>query len=444
MLQVLCHLLNSDELWVVNEAERYKLTKQALIDWRLAQTDPTGEREAGSFEDYTPQKRGKSAGTRKSGVTGHVSRNSRTRSGRGSHSISKERSSRKKEGSALHLEPSSTVDSAKDVGELDLKRLRRLWESDSGQLAADGLKGGFDLCSKVFTAGGIIFAHLEVIDISQVKRELEDAGLSSDVANDSIWHHVLLKDHILKLNNSPSAGNLLSDSDEDDDDDEMEDEENDGEDDDEDLSELDTSDSDRWSTDSGDHSNSSDGRDRECSSREPSEVPNTSLVSFSSFDVKCIDSPDPARRKTTGGFTWSAKPGVSMQLVNFPPFRFGAEFVMKDKFWLHKSQEVFYGGSMWNIQVLNGAGCDDFIHCQLRAYARETGVYNDTRTEVRYRAKLFTKTISGLRYVAGVGVRSTQDHARRLVTMVLARDDVLEEEPLRISCVVQLIDNENM
>ncbi|KAI5083563.1 hypothetical protein GOP47_0003306 [Adiantum capillus-veneris] len=102
-LEVLCHLLKSDELWVLNEAERYKLAKQALINWRLAQTEPTGGRESGGFEDCTPRKRGKAVGTRKSGGGGHVSRNPRTRSGQSSRSIlDKERSSRKKEGNTLH------------------------------------------------------------------------------------------------------------------------------------------------------------------------------------------------------------------------------------------------------------------------------------------------------------------------------------------------------
>lgn len=59
------------------------------------------------------------------------------------------------------------------------------------------------------------------------------------------------------------------------------------------------------------------------------------------------------RRRTTGGFTWASKPDVGMQLSDFPPFRFGAEFMLKDKRWTTcadlKSREVFYGGSMWKI-----------------------------------------------------------------------------------------------
>eukprot|EP00250_Pteridium_aquilinum_P017299 c23557_g1_i1 orf=169-2049(+) len=438
-LEVLCHLLKSDELWVLSEAERYKLAKQALIDWKLARAESTG-----ALDDYMPRKRGKSFCSRKSSGSGQVCRNSRTRSAqKGGRSIPKDRTNKKKEGSALHLEPSSTADISKEVG--DLKRLRRLWEEDAGQ-QLDGYKGGFEYCTELFTAGGIIFAHLEVHDILQVKRELEDANISSDVANDSIWHHVLLKDHILKLKHSPSADNSSSDNDEDEDDDMEEDDDDDEDEDDEDLSERDTSDSDRWSTDNGDDSNSSDGRGREGSSRNLKKAPNSSLVCFSSLDFDSLDDLDPKRRKTTGGFTWFAKPDVGMRLANFPPFRFGAEFVMKDKTWTpcldSKSREVFYGGSTWNIGIVSAEARHDCIRCQLWVYQR--GVYRDMRREVRYLAKLFTKTISGLRCVAGVGVRSSQRHARRIVSMLLDRDDVLEDEPLRISAVVQLVDDEGI
>lgn len=437
-LEVLCHLLKSDELWVLNEAERYKLAKQALIDWKLARIGSTG-----ALDGYMPRKKGKSFYSRKSSGNGQASRNSRTRSAqRGSRAISKERSSKKKEGGAAHSEPSNMADISKEVGETDLRKLRRLWEEEVGQ-QVDGYKEGFEFCTELFTAGGIIFAHLEVEEISQVKKELEDANLSPDVANDSLWHHVLLRDHILKLKSSPSTDNLSLDDDEDEDDDMDDDEDDDEDEDDEDLSERDTSDSDRWSTDNGDDSNSSDGRGREVASTSPKKLQNSFLVCFSSLDFDSLDDLDPKWRKTTGGFTWSAKTDTGMRLANFPPFRFGAEFVMKDKTWIpcldSKSREVFYGGSTWSIAVVSAEDRHEGLRCHLWVF--EKGVYKDTRREVRYLAKLYVKTISGLRCVTDMGLRSSQRHSRRVISMHLAREDVVEDEPLRVSAVVQLVDD---
>lgn len=439
-LEVLCHLLKSDELWVLNEAERYKLAKQALIDWKLAQLESSG-----LLDDYMPQKRGKSTiCLRKSSGSGQVLRTPRTRSTqKGTRSTSKDRSSKKKEGIAVFSEPSDVPNIGKEGGELNLKKLRRLWEEDAGH-QLDGCKGGFEVCTELFTAGGIIFAHLEVNDILQVKRELEDANLSAEVANDSIWQHVLLKDYILKLKHIPSTDSSSSESDDGDDD--MLDDDDYEEEDEEDLSEQDISDSDKWSTDNGDDSNSSDRRGREGLSGLSKKVPNSSLVSFCPLDEDNSDGLDLKRRKTTGGFIWSAKPDSGMRLVNFPPFRFGAEFVMKDKSWTScldsQSRKVFYGGSTWSIGVLNGDGAS-CISCQL--WVHEKGPDKELRWEVGYKAKLFTKTVSGLRCVAGVGVRSSNRGSnrlgRRFVTMLLARDDVLEDEPLRISAVVQLVDD---
>ena len=38
----------------------------------------------------------------------------------------------------------------------------------------------------VITTGGIIFAHMEEEEILRIKKELEDANLSTDIANDSV------------------------------------------------------------------------------------------------------------------------------------------------------------------------------------------------------------------------------------------------------------------
>ncbi len=100
----------------------------------------------------------------------------------------------------------------------------------------------------------------------------------------------------------------------------------------------------------------------------------TSLVSFSSADTYPPDGVNEKCWRTTGGFTWMAKPNVEMQLADFPPFRFGAEFVFKDKCWTPcldlKSREVFYGGSMWKIIASNinqDKSQDDWlfgVHCR--------------------------------------------------------------------------------
>ncbi|KAH7426260.1 hypothetical protein KP509_11G092600 [Ceratopteris richardii] len=430
-LEVLCHLLKSDELWVLNEADRYKLAKQALIDWKLAQVEAAGEKET-SFPEELRRKRSKSMCSRKAGTSGVVvPRMSRTRTGeRGSRLLVKNRQSKRKEVCVLQMESRHAVDIVKEREEQDLKRLRRLWETDAV---------GLELCTELFTEGGIIFAHLKVNEILQVKRELEDANLSSDVANNSIWHQVLLNEYLSKLDHSPSEAKTPSYTDEEEEDDiDDEEEDDEDEDDDEDLSEQDSSDSDRWSTDNGEDSNSSNGRDGECPYKEK-KLPNSFLVSFMS-DNKGVENLDPGMRRTTGGFTWSAKPGYGMHLENFPPFRFGIEFDFNDKIWRNhldwKSQGVPYGGALWRIEIFADVLPCDHMLCKLTSMPKDVG------KEMQYRAKVFTNTLLGLRCAAGVGVSARSLSARENIGMVLAMCDLVKDEPLRVSAVVQLIDDD--
>lgn len=439
-LQVLCHLLKSDELWIVSEAERYKLAKQALIDWKLARIGS-----AGSFDGSVPRKtRSKSSLSRKlsKGYQASVVLKNKNAQ-RAGRTISKDRSSKKKGAGGLASEQKMTLtERPKEGGEVDLLKLQRLWEEDSGE-QEDGCKGGYKLCTELFTDGGIIFSHMEADEVLRVRKELEDANLPPDAANDSIWHSVLLKAHVLKSKDSHNCADSSSDDDSSDEEMEEDDEDDvDSEDDDEELSERDTNDSDGWSTETSSHqddSNSSEGRDREAASTSSKKLQNSFLVCFNCLESSSSDELDPKWRRTTGGFTWTAKPDIGMKLANFPPFRFGAEFVMKDE-WVFsldiKYREVFYGGSKWMIVVVHNG--DDSIRCQLRA--SRGGVYGDPRKKGRFMAKLYVKTRLGLRGMSGIGLCGVLS-SRHMVSVNLARKDVAEDEPLRVSAVVQLVDD---
>jgi hypothetical protein len=92
-------------------------------------------------------------------------------------------------------EPASP--SREEEVETDLRRLQRLWEADDP--ADQNKEESFQMVAELFTGGGIIYAHMEADEVLQAKKELEDAGLPTDAANDSIWQHVLLKSRVLKV-----------------------------------------------------------------------------------------------------------------------------------------------------------------------------------------------------------------------------------------------------
>ncbi|CAM6127543.1 unnamed protein product [Calypogeia fissa] len=461
-LQVLCLLLKSDELWVLSESDRYRLSKQALIDWKLARVKSTSD-----SSDCINQKRPrlKPSSARKKARNAHLAgtrvKNHTQKAARMSF---KQRAGRRKELTVVAAdeeEPASP--SREEEIETDLRRLQRLWEADDP--TDRNKEESFQLVADLFTGGGIIYAHMEADEVLQAKKELEDAGLPTDAANDSIWQHVLLKSRVLKCRDNH---NLPDDSSDDEDDDEMDDDEDDDDydevddEDDDESSDGDSSDSDGWSTDhssqaeADDESNSSDavaGVSGQGSKRLKTQ--STSLVCFSYSDSvglgDTLGCGDGKRRRTTGGFSWAVKPDVGMQLSDFPPFRFGVEFVLKDKRWTTcvdlKSREVFYGGSMWKIvgSNLNQEKEDWVFGVQCRPLDTwEPHTYQDNRKKVPFMAKLYVKTSQGLRCVTGTAVRKMQHHSsqmRHSVSIHLSRKDLVENEPLRISTVVQLIDD---
>ncbi|BBN05220.1 hypothetical protein MPTK1_3g11330 [Marchantia polymorpha subsp. ruderalis] len=467
-LQVLCLLLKSDELWVPSESERYKLAKQALIEWKLARVKATN---VTSDCTNTRKPRTKPSSARKSArnsssAPGTRSKNSLQKTTRLSV---KERGAKKKETTAPVVEPVEPVSPPKEeVVDTDLRKLQRLWEADDP--LDRNKEDTFQKVAELFTDGGIIFAHMEADEVLQAKKELEDAGLPNDAANDSMWQGVLLKFSVLKFR---ETHNLLDESSEDEDDEEMDDDEDDDDDDDEaddedddEASDRDSSDSDGWSTDrssqeADDESNSSDARGRDGiagtgQACKRLKTHSTTIVCFACSDS--VGQPDSLgaggdgkRRRTTGGFTWAIKPDVGMQLADFPPFRFGAEFTLKDKRWTPsadlKSREVFYGGSMWKIVGSNlNQDKEEWqfgVHCRpLDTWEPHT--YQDNRKRVPFSAKLYIKTCQGLRCVSGNAVRKMRHHAshmRHSVSMHLSKKDIVENEPLRVSAVVQLMDD---
>ncbi|KAL3692483.1 hypothetical protein R1sor_006134 [Riccia sorocarpa] len=468
-LQVLCLLLKSDELWVPSESERYKLAKQALIEWKLARVKATPV-----TPDCTNSRkpRTKHSSSRKSARYSNSTLGTRSKTSlqKTTRLSVKERGTKKKETSSPVAELLDSVNPSKDEGiETDLRRLQRLWEEDDPM--DRNKEDSFQRVAELFTEGGIIFAHMDPDEVLQARKELEDAGLPTDAANDSIWQHVLLRTRVLLK--SRETQNPLDESSEDEDDEEMDDDEDDDDDDDEaddedddEASDRDSSDSDGWSTDrssqeADDESNSSDPRVRDgvTGSGQASKrlkTQSTTIVCFA-----CADSTgqtenlgasfDGRRRRTTGGFTWAVKPETGMQLSDFPPFRFGAEFTLKDKRWSPtaelKYREVFYGGSMWKIVGSNlNQEKEEWlfgVHCRhLDTYEPHT--YQDNRKRVPFTAKLYIKTCQGLRCVSGNGVRKLRHHSshtRHSISMHLSKKDIIENEPLRVSAVVQLVDD---
>ncbi|CAM6036580.1 unnamed protein product [Sphagnum compactum] len=467
-LQVLCRLLKSDELWVLSETERYKLAKQALLDWKLARVKPT------SLTPDCPvakKTKAKAQSNRKSARNLTNISGSNKKAAHKATRLNSKAERKRKDAVALSLVETvkdCSLPSNETVPESDLRRLQRLWEVDEAELSKDE---SFKVVAELFTGGGIIFAHMEADEVLLAKNELQEAFLPTDAANDSMWHSVLLQCRVLKFR---ETHNQLDESSEDDEDeDEMDDEEedddddddevDDDDDDDEEASDRDTSDSDGWSSDHSsqedDDSNSSANRDGtgaglNAQAFKRLKTQSTSLVSFSSADTYPPDGVNEKCWRTTGGFTWMAKPNVEMQLADFPPFRFGAEFVFKDKCWTPcldlKSREVFYGGSMWKIIASNinqDKSQDDWlfgVHCRPLDTWEPTPTYQDSRQKVRFMAKLYIKTCHGLRCVTGTAVckmRHQASHVRHAVGMHLSRTDVVDDEPLRVSAVVQLIDD---
>eukprot|EP01018_Ginkgo_biloba_P001565 Gb_27934 [translate_table: standard] len=427
-LQVLCRLLKSDEIWVPNEAERHKLAKQALIDWKLARVKATN-----TPVDSSASKRHKSKT-----ISSHKS--VRSRSLRCNKISSKIRSSKRKGSPVCTSENSSPQQ--KEVGsETDLQKLRRLWEEN----AADQLHGSnedFNMCIDLFTGGGIIYAHMEVDELFLVKKELEDANLPSDAIDASIWQNSLLRTHVVKLGDSHSRAASSDDDDLEMDDDEDDDDDDDDEDDeDEDEDEVDYDEEEESSDRDSDDSSSRNAVNTESPKR--SRVESRALVCFSCLELNSTDTMDSKRRRTTSGFTWAAKPDTGMRLKDFPPFRFGVEFFWKEKKWNldPKFKSLFYGGSLWSITATTTdceSGWHFGVHCYSRKNVFDSHPYSDTRKKVRFMARLYIKTASGLWRVTGTGLRSD---SRNPVGMQLTAKDIVLDEPLRVSAAVQLLDD---
>ncbi|KAJ7515905.1 hypothetical protein O6H91_22G034000 [Diphasiastrum complanatum] len=468
-LPILCRLLQSDELWVPTELERYKLAKQAFIEWVLARMKPVI---VDNDCSCTRRLRGKSISNRK-----HTRSVTAQNSSKGKASQKSGRCSNKDRGSKKETPMGDEQKEAfsllhEDVNETTLKRLRSLWESAAADQTEIRMED-FRSVAELFTGGGIVFAHMEAEEVLQVRKELEDASFSTAAADESIWQHVLLKSRVLTLreprNNArnESSDDEEEEMEEDEEDDDEDDEDEVDEEDEEDHSERDSSDSDGWSSDRSsqeeDESNSSDARagnagNGNVSSSKRSKLQSTALVCFNSPDGRNNDISD-KRRKTSGGFSWIAKPDTNLLLADFPPFRFGAEFILKDKRWtyvsdskcaIHKAREVFYGGSLWKIFASNTTNLNQEkegwlfgVHCR-PVDTWEPHTYQDNRKKVRFVAKVYIKTNSGLSCVTGTGLRKRRHLAssfKNTLGMNLFHEDVILDEPLRVSAVVQLIED---
>lgn len=426
-LQVLCRLLMSDEIWVPNESERHKLAKQALIDWKLARLKVTS-----TPADSVTSKKHKSKS-----ISAHKS--VRNKSLRCNRLISKIRSSKRK-GSPVFVNEISSPPQKEVDSETDLQKLRRLWEDIAAE-PSYGSPEDFDMCIDLFTRGGIIYAHMDVDELFLVKKELEDANLPSDAINDSIWQNALLNTHVVRLGDNHSRAASSDDDDLEMDDDEDDDDDDDDEDDeDEDEDEVDYDEEEESSDRESDDSSSRNAVNTESPKR--SRVESRSLVCFSCMELNSPDTFDSKRRKTTSGLSWAAKPDTGMRLKDFPPFRFGVEFFWKDKKWNldPKYKSLFYGGSLWSISVTTDCenGWDFGVNCYSRKNVFDSHPYSDTRKKVRFMARLYIKTTSGLWRVTGTGLRNDTRHP---VGMQLTLKDIVQDEPLRISAAVQLIDD---
>ncbi|GLJ29715.1 hypothetical protein SUGI_0586130 [Cryptomeria japonica] len=394
-LQVLCRLLKSDEIWVPNELERHKLAKQVLIDWKIARV-----KVANTPTDSAASKRHKLKFT-----SAHKS--IRSRSLRCNKLNSKISRGTKRKGSPVCSNEISSPQEKEVDSETDLQKLKRLWEENAAD-PSYGSQDDFDMCIDLFTGNGIIYAHMEVDELFSVKKELEDANLPSDAINDSIWQNALLNKHLVRLGESHTRGTSSDDDDLEMDDDEDDDDEDDDEDDeDEDEDEVDYDEEEESSDRDSDDSSSRNAVTTESPKR--SRVESCSLVCFSCLELDSPESVESKRRKTTSGFTWAAKPDIGMRLKDFPPFRFGVEYIWKDKKWnldpKHKS--LFYAGSLWTIAVTYELdnGWHFGVYCQSRKNVFDAYPYSDTRKKVRFMARLHLKTASGLWRVTGTGLR---------------------------------------
>lgn len=187
-------LLKSDELWVLSESERYRLSKLALIEWKLARTKSTSD-----SSDCINQKRPrlKPSSARKKARNAHIGGTRMKSHTQKATRMSFKQRRRKDPTVALADEEESASPLLEEDIDTDLRRLQRLWEADD---PADRNKDeSFEMVADLFTGGGIIYAHMEADEVLQAKKELEDAGLPTDAANDSIWQHVLLKSRVLKV-----------------------------------------------------------------------------------------------------------------------------------------------------------------------------------------------------------------------------------------------------
>ncbi|KAJ7518203.1 hypothetical protein O6H91_21G058900 [Diphasiastrum complanatum] len=465
-LPILCRLLQSDELWIPTELERYKLSKQALIEWVLARMEPVvADNECACPKRLTRKAISARKSTRSVTALNNLKTNGSQRSGRCS---TKDRGGKKGTPSGDEQKEESPV-LHEVVNETSLKRLRILWESAAAD-QTDICMEDFRLVVELFTGGGIIFAHMEVEELLQVRKEFEDADFPTSAADESIWLHVLFKSRLHMLQEPRNNACDESSDDEEEETDEDEEEEDDEEDevdeeDEEDHSERDSSDSDGWSSDRSiqvdDENNRSDARAGNAvivtgSFVKKSKLPSTALVFFNSPEGRSLCD---RRRKSTGGFSWVAKPDKNLLLADFPPFRFGAEFVLKDKRWtyvsdgkcaIHKVREVFYGGTFWKIFASNTTDLNQKkegwifgVHCR-PVDTWEPHTYEDNRKKVRFLAKVYVKTNSGLSCVTGTGLRKRRhlcSSYKNTLGMNLFHEDVILDEPLRVSAVVQLIED---
>lgn len=121
---------------------------------------------------------------------------------------------------------------------------------------------------------------------------------------------------------------------------------------------------------------------------------------------------------------------------------FGVEYIWKDKKWSldPKYKSLFYAGSLWTIAVTYELdnSWQFGVHCHSRKIVFDGYPYSDTRKKVRFMARLHLKTATGLWRVTGTGLRGD---SRNSVGMQLTAKDIVQDEPLRISAAVQLIDD---
>ncbi|XP_024537553.1 uncharacterized protein LOC112348726 [Selaginella moellendorffii] len=410
-LPLLCRLLKSDELWVTNESERYKLAKQALVDWKLSRR--TSNVEGGSSKR---QRVAKSNSARKAAKTA-----SGKSKDKGSKPSSKDKT--KKKGEASSEQKAASSQQKEDLSSTPLKMLRRLWDEDAAEEAAEvSSKDGFEMVMDLFCGGGITFAYMDANEGLQARKELEDANMPTDVVNDAIWQNVLLKTRV--LGGTPC---------------EEEEEDSDSSESGVSGSSSESSESDWSSPDEDEAGNASSGGEDSGLDRAAASSAAT-LVPFSTVDECSFDG---KRRKSTGGFSWSAKLHSGMQMSDFPPFRFGTEFTFTDKAWYCSNieKDVFFGGSRWKV-TMSCTGDETWwvaLHCRPCTYPFQPHMYVDQRKVVRFAAKLFMRTSSGLQCVTGTGQRKCKSH----VGVTLSAKDIPKDKLFRVVAAVQLMEDES-